>query len=145
MIIATIGFTRSSAESFFGRLKDAGLPVLVDVRLHNTSQLAGFAKRDDLAYLVHELCSMAYHGEPLLRPDDAALRAYRAKAIGWDEYAKAYRSALESRRVESELDRALFDGGAVLLCSEATPERCHRRLAAEYLAERWENVEIKHL
>jgi uncharacterized protein (DUF488 family) len=143
--IATIGFTRSTASSFFGRLAGCGLPLLIDTRLNNTSQLAGFAKKPDLEYFLHRLCGMAYREEPLLAPDENALRAYRAAEIGWDEYAARYLDALAERDVAESLGRSTFEPGAVLLCSEATPERCHRRLAAEYLATVWNDVTVRHL
>jgi uncharacterized protein (DUF488 family) len=133
MEIATIGFTRSSARSFFERITGFQARTVLDVRLHNTSQLAGFAKRDDLAYLVQTICSAGYVEVPDL-----------TKQIGWDEYATAYLHLLAERRIESTLDRAAFDRG-VLLCSEATPDHCHRRIAAEYLQGRWGDVTIRHL
>jgi len=117
---------------------------VLDVRLHNTSQLAGFAKRDDLAYLVQTICSAGYVEVPDLTPEAEMLKRYRAKQIGWDEYATAYLHLLAERRIESTLDRAAFDRG-VLLCSEATPDHCHRRIAAEYLQGRWGDVTIRHL
>lgn len=144
MEIATIGFTRSSARSFFERIKAFEARAVLDVRLHNTSQLAGFAKRDDLAYLVETICGAGYAEVPGLAPEAEMLTQYRSKELGWDGYAAAYLRLLEARGVASALDPAVFDRG-VLLCSEATPEHCHRRLAAEYLQGHWGNVTIRHL
>lgn len=144
MEIATIGFTRSSARSFFERITGFQARTVLDVRLHNTSQLAGFAKRDDLAYLVQTICGAGYVEVPGLAPGAEMLKQYRAKQIGWDAYASAYLHLLAERRIESTLDRAAFDRG-VLLCSEATPDHCHRRIAAEYLQGRWGDVTIRHL
>ncbi len=145
MEIATIGFTKSSAKSFFDRIEGSGVPALIDVRLNNSSQLAGFAKRNDLAYLLDRLCGVTYQHEPLLAPEEHMLKAYRTKAMPWEEYATQYVALLESRKVETELQRDQFAAGVVLLCSEAEPTHCHRRLAAEYLADRWGDVSIHHL
>jgi uncharacterized protein (DUF488 family) len=143
--IYTIGFTRKSAAEFFGVLRRAGIRRLIDVRLNNTSQLAGFAKRDDLAYFLDAICDAAYEHEPLLAPTEELLDAYKHKAIAWDEYERRFRALLDERRVEDRVDRRWFDKPAALLCSEPTAEHCHRRLAAEYLAEQWGGAEIKHL
>jgi uncharacterized protein (DUF488 family) len=143
--IATIGFTRSSARSFFERIKRSGAATLVDVRLNNTSQLAGFAKRDDLAYFLESVCGMSYVHEPLLAPTEELLRAYRKKEMVWDEYAACFLALLKAREAEMKLASDIFVRGVVLLCSEAEPTRCHRRLAAEYLADRWGGVSINHL
>ena len=144
MEIATIGFTRSSARSFFERIKAFQARAVLDVRLHNTSQLAGFAKRDDLAYLLEAICGAGYAEVPGLAPEAEMLKQYRARQLGWDEYASAYLRLLKERGVESTVDQGAFEGG-VLLCSEATPEHCHRRLAAEYLQGCWGGVTIRHL
>jgi uncharacterized protein (DUF488 family) len=143
--IATIGFTKSSARFFFERLTQAGLPTLIDIRLHNQSQLAGFAKRDDLEFFLERICDMDYRQEPLLAPDEDLLKGYRGGTLAWKQFAGRYRTLIEDRKPEQELERDLYERGVVLLCSEATAERCHRRLAAEYLAERWGGVRIMHL
>jgi uncharacterized protein (DUF488 family) len=122
-----------------------GIRRLIDVRLNNTSQLAGFAKRDDLQYFLREICQADYVHEPVLAPTPEILDAYKKKSIDWDEYARQYRELLISRKAESAVERSLFDVPAVLLCSEPTAEHCHRRLAAEYLAEHWAQVEVVHL
>ncbi len=144
MRVATIGFTKKSAREFFGLLQQSGAQRLVDVRLHNVSQLAGFAKRDDLAYFLQAICGMAYAEEPLLAPTPELLDGYRKGKRGWPWYEREYLALLAARRVEERVPRELIDG-AVLLCSEATPGRCHRRLAAEYLARQWGGLDIVHL
>jgi uncharacterized protein (DUF488 family) len=118
---------------------------LIDVRLNNTSQLAGFAKRDDLQYFLREICGADYHHEPALAPTDEILDAYKKKQISWEEYEVRYNALLSERAVEKAVDRRLFDVPAVLLCSEPTAEQCHRRLAAEYLAGKWGGIEVIHL
>ena len=141
----TIGFTKSSAEHFFERLREAGIRRLVDIRLNNTSTLAGFTRRDDLAYLLRAILDAEYVHEPLLAPTPELLKAIQGKQIGWDEYAARYNALIQERDVARVLDRTTFEGPTVLLCSEATAEHCHRRLAAEHLSETWGGLEIAHL
>jgi uncharacterized protein (DUF488 family) len=144
--IFTIGFTKTTAENFFGRLKANRIERLLDVRLNNRSQLAGFAKRDDLAYFLRELVGAAYEHEPLLAPSQEILDAYKKKgAMPWSEYEERFFALLRQRSIETELDKGSFGPRTVLLCSEDTPDRCHRRLVAEYLAEHWGDIEIVHL
>lgn len=118
---------------------------LIDVRLNNTSQLAAFSKRDDLKYFLRELCQAEYHHRPDLSPSKDVLDAYKKGTMPWDEYQTRFLAILEERQVERHVDRRLFDVPTVLLCSEPTAEHCHRRLVAEYLAARWEQVSIVHL
>jgi uncharacterized protein (DUF488 family) len=145
MEIYSIGFTQKSAGEFFGILKAHGIERLLDVRLNNTSQLAAFAKQADLAYFLEEICGAAYEHEPLLAPTQEILDRYKKQKGDWDEYNEAYLALIQSRGVESALSRESFQKKTVLLCSEATPEHCHRRLALEYLQEHWKGVEIRHL
>lgn len=140
----TIGFTQKRARQFFGLLRDSGVTAVIDTRLHNVSQLAGFAKRDDLEFFLRELYGISYRHELRLAPSDQALSAYRSKQIRWADYERAYVSLLRERSVETTLSRHEFEN-AVLLCSEANAHHCHRRLAAEFLAESWGGVEIVHL
>ena len=143
MKLFTIGFTRTSAEHFFARLKAAGVKTVIDVRLNNGSQLAGFAKKDDLAFFTRTICGAGYAHLPELAPTPPMLKAYRDSKDGWPAYARAFLDLMARRRIE-RLDRARLDGGC-LLCSEAVPHHCHRRLVAEYLRDKWGAVEIEHL
>jgi uncharacterized protein (DUF488 family) len=146
MEIFTIGFTQTTAEDFFGRLKSNDIERLLDVRLNNRSQLAGFAKRDDLAYFLRVLVGAKYEHEPLLAPSQEILDAYKKKKrMPWQEYEDRFLRLMRDRRVQDELRPEAFEQRTVLLCSEATPEHCHRRLVAEYLAEHWTNLQIVHL
>lgn len=145
MDLFTIGFTQRSAASFFGALREAGVRQVIDVRLNNRSQLAGFSKRDDLAYFLREICGAGYRHEPLLAPTQTLLDGYRRQRRGWPAYERDLLALLAERRVEERLARDLFAVPSVLLCSEPTPERCHRRLVAEYLRERWCGFTICHL
>jgi len=118
---------------------------VIDVRLTNKSQLAGFAKKDDLAFFLKELCGAEYVHEPALSPPKDLRDAYRNKEIAWDEYEERFLAVLKQRKVEEVLDKQLFDMPAALLCSEPEPDCCHRRLVAEYLHKRWGNMKIVHL
>lgn len=134
MEIHTIGFTRRTAEEFFTELKSAGIRRLIDVRLNNVSQLAGFAKSRDLEYFLRELVAADYAHEPLLAPDSDLLGEYRSGDLPWEEYEERFLSLMESREIESAFDwDSLLDRPTVLLCSEYEPDRCHRRLVVEYL------------
>lgn len=144
MKIFTIGFTQKSAEAFFGKLQRAGVRRVVDTRLHNTSQLSGFAKRDDLRFFLDAIGNMGYLHEPLLAPTDDMLADYKKKRIDWRRYESRFLALMREREVEKRMDRALIDCGC-LLCSEAKPHYCHRRLVAEYLQNNWGDVEIIHL
>jgi uncharacterized protein (DUF488 family) len=145
MEIYSIGFTQKNASQFFGTLKTNGIERLLDVRLNNTSQLAGFAKQADLAYFLSEICGAEYEHEPLLAPTQEMLDTYKKKKGDWDVYTEAYLDLIRSRKVESALSKESFLKKTVLLCSEATAEHCHRRLALEYLQQYWEGVTIRHL
>jgi uncharacterized protein (DUF488 family) len=146
MEIYTIGFTKRSAECFFETLKSNGIERLIDIRLNNSSQLAAFTKRVDLQYFLRTICDAEYIHEPLLAPTDELLKGYkRDKSSSWDDYEIAFLKLLAERRVEVELSRDIFSKRSVLLCSEFSPEQCHRRLVAEYLREKWSDIKIIHL
>ncbi|MDR3090521.1 MAG: DUF488 domain-containing protein [Desulfobulbaceae bacterium] len=144
MKIFTIGFTKKNAEQFFGRLKAAGLSKIIDIRLNNVSQLAGFTKKDDLRFFLREILGIDYVHEPQLAPTKDILDAYKKNGGNWDAYERGFLDLLSSRHIEKKLDKNTF-AGACLLCSEANPEHCHRRLVAEYLRDQWNDVEIRHL
>lgn len=143
--VSTIGFTKSTAERFFERLATANVRRIIDVRLHNTSQLAGFAKADDLAFFLRKLVGADYLHEPLLAPTDEMLKPYKKGAISWDEYARQFLSLMAERKIEQRLKPEIFDN-ACLLCSEAKPHQCHRRLVCEYLNGKWNGgLLVRHL
>lgn len=143
--LATIGFTQTTARGFFERLKTAGVRTVIDVRLHNTSQLAGFAKSDDLAYFLQSIGGMAYRHEPLLAPTDGILKAFKKDKGDWRVFETSFHTLMAERRIEERLEPALFDG-ACLLCSEAKPHHCHRRLVCEYLNGKWGGaLKVRHL
>jgi len=145
MEIYSIGFTKKSAGEFFDALKAAGIERLLDVRLNNTSQLAGFAKQSDLKYFLREICGAEYEHEPLLAPTQEILDALKKQKGSWETYTEAYLALIRSRNVELAISQDSFQRRTVLLCSEASAEHCHRRLALEYLQQHWTNVVIHHL
>jgi uncharacterized protein (DUF488 family) len=145
MEIYSIGFTQRSAADFFTTLKSAGIQRLLDIRLNNTSQLAAFAKKDDLAYFLKAICNAEYHHEPLLAPTQEILDAYKKRKGDWTAYEREFLRLMREREVETNIDRAQFAQPTVLLCSELTAEHCHRRLVLEYLAEKWGGITIHHL
>lgn len=143
--VSTIGFTKSNAEHFFERLLRANVKKLVDVRLHNTSQLAGFAKADDLAYFLKRIGGIQYIHQPLLAPTDAMLKQYKKAKGDWEVYEGQFLGLMAERKVEERLRPEMFDGSC-LLCSEDKPHHCHRRLVCEYLNDKWGGaLEIRHL
>ncbi|MDQ3864345.1 MAG: DUF488 domain-containing protein [Actinomycetota bacterium] len=125
-------------------MKENGIERLLDVRLNNSSWLAGFARRADLPFFLERLCGAEYLYEPTLAPTRELLDAYRGGG-GWPGYERAFLDLLRERRVEETLDRDLFEVPTVLLCSEATPEHCHRRLVLEYLSKQWDGIKAVHL
>lgn len=144
MKILTIGFTKKSAEEFFSKLRASGAKRIVDVRLNNISQLAGFAKRDDLKFFLHEICDMEYFHMPLLTPTQEMLDRYRKMKGEWAVYEREFLELMKSREIEKMVPRDILAEGC-LLCSEDKPHHCHRRLVAEYLKERWGDIEIVHI
>ena len=144
MKVATIGFTKKSARRFFALLRESGVRRIVDVRLNNVSQLAGFAKRDDLAWFARELCGIDYVHAPSLAPTKDLLGDYRQGRIDWAAYEARFLRLMRERRIEATVPKEVVRDGC-LLCSEDQPHHCHRRLVAEYLNERWGGLEIEHL
>lgn len=145
MEIYTIGFTQTTAERFFGRLADAGVRRLLDVRLNNSSQLSGFAKARDLPYFLDRLLGAEYRHEPLLAPTQAMLDDLKKHKGDWNAYEERFLALMRDRQVELKLDREEFATPTALLCSEASAEQCHRRLVCEHLAQHWPDVHAVHL
>lgn len=143
MKLFTIGFTKTSAEKFFSRLSKANVKKLVDVRLNNVSQLSGFAKKDDLRYFSKALCGIGYEHFSELAPTQDILDDYKKSKGAWSVYEEKFLDLMARRKIEN-IDRSRLDSGC-LLCSEDKPHHCHRRLVAEYLKEKWSDVEIEHL
>ncbi len=144
MKIFTIGFTKKSARTFFTKLRESGAQQVVDVRLNNVSQLAGFAKKDDLQFFLREICHMDYVHLPVLAPTAEMLDTYKKKKGEWSAYERDFLALMKSREIENNITREQITDGC-LLCSEEKPHHCHRRLVAEYLREKWTDLEIVHI
>ncbi len=145
MKLYTIGFAKKTAQQFFELLAHNGVTRLVDIRLHPHGQLAGFTKQEDLRYFLDRLIGCDYIHMLNLAPEEDILRAYRS-SHDWNQYAQTFIALLDRRNIPAALDRTVFEEKVCcLLCSEPTPEYCHRRLVAERLASEWKNVEIIHI
>lgn len=144
MKLFTIGFTKKSAEAFFTKLKRSGAKRILDVRLNNISQLAGFAKRNDLAFFLREICHMDYVHMAELAPTQDILDEYKKNKGDWAVYEQKFLELMRKREIEKRIDPALIADGC-LLCSEDKPHHCHRRLVAEYLRSHWGDIEVVHI
>jgi uncharacterized protein (DUF488 family) len=144
MRVCTIGFTHKKAEEFFTRLQKSGVKRVVDVRLNNVSQLAGFSKRDDLQYFLKAILGIEYVHLPVLAPTQDILDEYKKNKGDWKVYEEKFLRLIQSRRIENEVPQEVINEGC-LLCSEDKPHFCHRRLVAEYLRSKWKDVRIEHL
>lgn len=144
MKIFTIGFTKKNARTFFELLRRSGAKRVVDVRLNNVSQLAGFTKKDDLAYFLKEICHIDYVHVPELAPTQEMLDEYKKQGGAWDAYEGRFLDLMAERRIESTIAKETIADGC-LLCSEEKPHHCHRRLVADYLKRQWGNTDIAHL
>ncbi len=145
MNVYTIGFTKKNAETFFNFIKESDVKTLIDVRLNNVSQLAGFAKRDDLRFFLKELCGADYVHSPELAPTKDILNAYKKGDMPWETYEDKFLNLMSQRNIEKSIKPALLDHGC-LLCSEHEPHLCHRRLVVEYLNQHSSlDLEVKHL
>lgn len=174
MEIYTIGFTKKKAEEFFELLRKEGIEQLIDVRINNMSQLAGFTKRDDFIYFLGQILGTEYLHEPLLAPTEELLKDYRSKIQEcqtknstknkdkdgrkkalearklcknnvWKDYEKSFLMLMSERKIENTIPKDMFAKRTLLLCSEPGPENCHRRLVLEYLDEAWGNIQAVHL
>jgi uncharacterized protein (DUF488 family) len=144
MRVCTIGFTHKNAEDFFTRLKKSGVKRVIDVRLNNVSQLAGFSKRDDLKYFLKSILGIEYVHSPLLAPTQDILHEYKKNKGDWKVYEHKFLALMEQRHIETQVSKDLIEEGC-LLCSEDKPHFCHRRLVAEYLGCKWGGLKIEHL
>lgn len=142
--VTTIGFSKKPLKKFVDLLDSQGVKHLIDTRLNNTSQLSGFAKKDDLMYIM-KLVGIKYSHNLQLAPEGQMLDDYKKKRISWDEYEKKYIGLLEKRGIEKQIDDLLADGKPCFLCSEDKPHHCHRRLLVEYLQNFRKDIEVVHL
>ena len=144
--IFTIGFTKKTADAFFEKLKQSGAKRIVDVRLNNVSQLAGFAKKNDLIYFLKEISDMDYVHLPDMAPTKDILDEYKKNKGDWNTYEYKFMKLMEQRCIEKQDIKNILHQGC-LLCSEHEPDHCHRRLVIEYLKKKWtdETLQITHL
>lgn len=141
----TIGFTKKNAATFFGLIGSANITTLLDVRINNTSQLSGFAKKDDLAFFLKELCNVDYVHMPDLAPTKTMLSAYQKGETPWNAYADQFLNLMAQRQIENTLNHDLLNQGC-LLCSEHKPHLCHRKLVVDYLNQSSDlNIKVTHL
>jgi len=146
MILFTIGFTQKSAETFFELIKENQIELLIDVRLNNKSQLAGFSKGTDLDYFLKEICNCKYVHCQEYAPTKEILDDYKKKKISWKEYVEQFIPLMEKRDFpQTFIKRFAGYERICLLCSEPTPEQCHRRLLAEMVKSENDAIIIKHI
>lgn len=145
MKLYTIGFTKKTARQFFEMLRRAGIKKLVDIRLNNRSQLAGFTKKEDLEYFLQTICGASYHHLPTLAPTQDILDDLKKRKGTWSQYEERFQDLMRERGAIEKLEKEFFEETSCLLCSEATSKHCHRRLVAEALERRWPDAEITHL
>ena len=144
--IFTIGFTRKTAEEFFTMLEDSGVRKVIDVRLNNTSQILGFSKYPDIEYFLRKILDVEYFHDRKFAPSEKILTRYKKNIIGWDDYEKEFAELMKYRDIETYIaDKYSAQENYCLLCSEVSPEYCHRRLVAEKIREVLEDIEIIHL
>jgi uncharacterized protein (DUF488 family) len=144
MRLYTIGFTKKSASRFFETLRDAGVERVVDVRLNNVSQLAGFTKKQDLAYFLDKIVGIGYVHAPLLAPTQHLLDSYKKRGGRWSEYEHGFLELMKERKIETSWAPEMHESDC-FLCSEEKPDHCHRRLVAEYLAAHLGGIKVQHL
>lgn len=144
MNICTVGFSKKNLREFIRKLQLAGVTKVIDIRLHNTSQLAGYAKKDDLEYVLG-LVGIGYEHHPELAPTEEILDGYKKKKFSWQDYERKFKEVLAQRNPMLSIDFLNEKGPVCLLCAEDKPLQCHRRLVAEYYAGHVEGLQIKHL
>jgi len=143
MKVFTIGYTQKSAEEFFTLLKHPDIVRIVDVRLNNVSQLAGFTKKNNLEYFLKEICDKEYIHRLDLAPTKDMLDEYKENH-DWSHYVTVFTELLRQRDISNTFPEELIDGSC-FLCAEPTPENCHRRLVVECLQRKWSGLDIVHL
>ena len=146
MTIFTIGFTQKSASDFFNLIKENKIDLLIDIRLNNVSQLAGFAKGKDLEYFLRVICNCDYVHDDHFAPTKELLDSYRAKKQSWQQYEVIFAEIMRERRLSERFEELYMKHENIcLLCSEPSADRCHRRLVAEYLQKNIDNIKIVHI
>ena len=142
--VFTIGYAGKNAQDFFTLLKQTGITKVVDVRLYNTSQLAGFTKKHDLEYFLQAIANADYVHLPIMAPTKQLLNDYKKGDVSWQQYESQFKSIITQRHIERHIELQEMDMSC-FLCAEATADKCHRRLVAEYMLRIWPNISIQHL
>lgn len=146
MTVFTIGFTKKSAQTFFELIKSNNITALIDIRLNNHSQLAGFSKGNDLEYFLKEICKCSYRYETIFAPTKELMDNSKSQAITLQQFEAAYLRLMEERNALHYFQNQYLESDRIcLLCSEDTPELCHRRVLAEMIAGKYPHIEIKHI
>lgn len=146
MKLYTIGFTQKNAKKFFSLLRDNNVKAVVDIRLNNTSQLAAFAKGEDLKFFLTEFCNIDYIHDTTFAPTEELLKGYKNKKVSWGDYEKEFDRIMGMRNIKNYIAKNYADKDSIcLLCSEALPNQCHRRLVAEMFKKALDEVQIIHL
>jgi uncharacterized protein (DUF488 family) len=140
----TMGYTQKTAETFFNLVNNAGIKRLVDIRLHNNSQLTGFTKQNNLKYFLERLSDCDYCHIPLMAPSKDIFDDYMKNGLEWKDYERRFKELIGQRKIEQMINEDEIDG-ACLLCCEPEATNCHRRLVAEYLQSHYRDIEIIHL
>ena len=144
MKVFTIGFTKITAERFFELLRESGAERVIDIRLNNVNQLTGFTKKSDLPFFLREICGMDYVHLPTLAPSKEVFDGLKKHHKDWDRYEREFLALMQERRIE-DMDIEATLSNACLLCTEDSPDHCHRRLVLEYLQRHWGDFEVVHL
>lgn len=142
--VFTIGYAGRNGRDFFTTLKQTGIKKIIDVRLYNTSQLAGFTKKCDLEYFLQAIVGADYVHLPVMAPTRGLLNDYKKGEVSWEQYESQFKSIITQRQIERHIELEDLDMSC-FLCAEATADNCHRRLVAEYMARIWPNITIQHL
>ena len=144
----TIGFTKKNAKAFFELLSESKVNIVLDIRLNNTSQLAGFSKYPDIEYFLSHLCCIDYVHDISFTPERETLEAYKKNEINWVEYVKQFRATMDSRKILEYIKKNyefINNKTVCLLCSELKADKCHRSLVAEYFTETYNDLKVVHL
>lgn len=147
MKLYTIGFTKKDARTFFELLRSHGVKKVLDIRLNNVSQLAGFAKGHDLQYFLDSILGVGYAHDTRFAPTKDLLDRYKQNKVNWSAYETEFNNLLGKRNC-IDVIRGEYAGdldGLCLLCSEEKASNCHRRLVAEYIQREIEGVDLIHI
>lgn len=147
MMIYTIGSNRKSAETFFELLRRNDVRFLLDIRLRNSSQLAGFAKGNDLEYFTGRILGIGYRHDVRFAPDEGLFEVRKSKGLNMEQFALKFWETLEERDMKQVLldEYAGVMDGICLMCSEEDHRECHRSVVAGYISDVFGGTEVVNL